>query len=67
MLLFEEIGLTMTSDDLPLLSDARVRDALPEGQRHLVYVFSASFAVPYVTSNLRTHAMLEHAVTACRL
>jgi 8-oxo-dGTP pyrophosphatase MutT (NUDIX family) len=47
--LLEETGLTLTVDDLTLLRDAPVRVALPEGQRELVYVFSASVPVPYVT------------------
>jgi hypothetical protein len=47
-----------------LLSDAPVRVALLEGQRELVYIFSASVPIPYVTTNLRTIAKLEHVVTA---
>jgi ADP-ribose pyrophosphatase YjhB (NUDIX family) len=61
--LHEETGLTLTPDDLTLLSDAPVRVALPEGQQ-LVYVYSASVPVPFVTSHLRTPAQLEQAVTA---
>jgi ADP-ribose pyrophosphatase YjhB (NUDIX family) len=61
--LHEETGLTLTPDDLTLLNVAHVRVALPEGQ-HLVYVYSACVPVPFVTSHLRTHAQLEHAVTA---
>jgi 8-oxo-dGTP pyrophosphatase MutT (NUDIX family) len=57
----EETGLTLTPDDLMLLSDALVRVALPAGQQ-LVYVYSASVPVPYVTSHLRTPAQLEQAV-----
>jgi hypothetical protein len=59
----EETGLTLIPDDLTLLSDALVRVALPEGQ-HLVYVYSASVPVPFVTSHLRTLAQLEQAATA---
>jgi 8-oxo-dGTP pyrophosphatase MutT (NUDIX family) len=61
--LLEETGLSLTYDDLTLLSDAPVRIALPEGQRRLVNVFSAYVPVPYVTSNLRTPAKLEQVVT----
>jgi 8-oxo-dGTP pyrophosphatase MutT (NUDIX family) len=61
--LHEETGLTLTPDDLTLLSDALVRVALPAGQQ-LVYVYSAFVLVPYVTSHLRTPAQLEQAVTA---
>jgi ADP-ribose pyrophosphatase YjhB (NUDIX family) len=61
--LHEEIGLTLTPDDLTLLSDAPVRVALPDGQ-HFVYVYSAYVPVPFVTSHLRTPAQLEHAVIA---
>jgi 8-oxo-dGTP pyrophosphatase MutT (NUDIX family) len=61
--LHEETGLTLTPDDLTLLSDAHVRVALPEGQQ-LLYVYSASIHVPFVTSHLRTPAQLEQADTA---
>jgi ADP-ribose pyrophosphatase YjhB (NUDIX family) len=61
--LHEETGLTLTPDDLTLLSDAHVRVALPEGQQ-LVYVSSAFVPVPFVTSHLRTPAQLEQALTA---
>jgi 8-oxo-dGTP pyrophosphatase MutT (NUDIX family) len=60
--LHEQTGLTLTPDDLTLLSDAHVRVALPEGQQ-LVYVYSAFVPVPFVTSHLRTPAQLEQAVT----
>jgi 8-oxo-dGTP pyrophosphatase MutT (NUDIX family) len=60
--LYEETGLILTPDDLTLLSDAPVRVALPVGQQ-LVYIYSASIHVPYVTTQLRTHAQLEHVVT----
>jgi 8-oxo-dGTP pyrophosphatase MutT (NUDIX family) len=61
--LYGETGITLTLDDLTLLSDAPVRVALPVGQQ-LVYAYSASFPVPYVTTHLRTHAQLEQVVTA---
>jgi 8-oxo-dGTP pyrophosphatase MutT (NUDIX family) len=61
--LHEETGLTLTPDDLTLLSDAPVRVALLEGQQ-LVYVYSAYVPVPFVTSHLRTPAQLEQAITA---
>jgi ADP-ribose pyrophosphatase YjhB (NUDIX family) len=61
--LHEETCLILTPDDLTLLSDAHVRVALLVGQ-HLVYVYSASVPLPYVTTHLRTHAQLEQAVTA---
>jgi hypothetical protein len=51
----------LTPDDLTLLSDAHVRVALLIGQ-HLVYVYSASVPVPYVTTHLRTPAQLEQIV-----
>jgi 8-oxo-dGTP pyrophosphatase MutT (NUDIX family) len=60
--LHEETGLILTPNDLTLLSDAHVRVALPDGQ-HLVYIYSASVHVPYVTTHLRTHAQLEQVVT----
>jgi hypothetical protein len=53
----------MTPDDLTMLSDAPVRVGLPVGQ-HLVYVYSASVLVPYVTTHLSPLAQLEHIVTA---
>jgi 8-oxo-dGTP pyrophosphatase MutT (NUDIX family) len=61
--LHEETGLTLTPDDLTLLSDAPVRVALPDGQQ-LVYLYSTSVPVLFATSHLRTHAQIEHAVTA---
>jgi ADP-ribose pyrophosphatase YjhB (NUDIX family) len=61
--LHEETGLILTPDDLTMLSDAHVRVALPVGQQ-LVYVYSASVPVPYVTTHLRTHAQLKQVVTA---
>jgi ADP-ribose pyrophosphatase YjhB (NUDIX family) len=56
--LHEETGLILTPDDLMLLSDAHVRVALPVGQQ-LVYVYTASVPVPYVTTHLRTPAQFE--------
>jgi ADP-ribose pyrophosphatase YjhB (NUDIX family) len=61
--LLEETGLTLTFDDVTLLSDAPVRIALPEGQRQFVCVFSAYVPVPYETTNSRTPAKLEQVVT----
>jgi ADP-ribose pyrophosphatase YjhB (NUDIX family) len=61
--LHQETGLILTLDDLTKLSDAPVRVALPVGQ-HLVYVYSASVHVPYVTTHLRTPAQLEQIVIA---
>jgi ADP-ribose pyrophosphatase YjhB (NUDIX family) len=46
--LFEETGLTLTVDDLTLLSGNHVRVSLPVGHHQLVHVFSASLHVPYV-------------------
>jgi 8-oxo-dGTP pyrophosphatase MutT (NUDIX family) len=59
---YEETCLILTPDDLTLLSDAYVRVALPVGQQ-LVYVYSASAHVPYVTTQLRSHAQLEQVMT----
>jgi hypothetical protein len=47
-----------------MLRDAPVRVALFGGGRQLVYVYSTSIPVLYVTSHLRTHAKLELADTA---
>jgi ADP-ribose pyrophosphatase YjhB (NUDIX family) len=58
----EETGLTLTPDDLTLLSDAPVRVALPGGQQ-LVYIYAAFVPIPYVTNHLRTPAQLGQAVT----
>jgi ADP-ribose pyrophosphatase YjhB (NUDIX family) len=57
----EENGLTLTPNDLTLMSDALVRVALPEGQ-HNVYVYSAFVPISFATSHLRTPAQLEQAV-----
>jgi hypothetical protein len=61
--LHEETGLTLTPDDLTLLSDASFRVALPEGQQN-VYVYSAYVPVSFATRHLRTPAQLEQAVNA---
>jgi 8-oxo-dGTP pyrophosphatase MutT (NUDIX family) len=61
--LHEETALTLTPDDLTLLSDAPLRVALPEG-RQLVYVYSASLPVMFAMSHLRTPAQVEQAVPA---
>jgi 8-oxo-dGTP pyrophosphatase MutT (NUDIX family) len=56
--LHEETGLTLTPDDLTLLSDALVRVALPDGLQ-LVYVYSAYVPIMFATSHLRTPAHVE--------
>jgi ADP-ribose pyrophosphatase YjhB (NUDIX family) len=61
--LHEETGLILTHDDLTPLSDAPVRVEFHDGHQ-IVYVFSASALVPYVTAHLRTPAQLEQVVTA---
>jgi ADP-ribose pyrophosphatase YjhB (NUDIX family) len=61
--LHEETGLTLTPDDLTLLSDAHVRVSLPQGLQ-LVYVYSAYVHVLFATSHLRTPGHVEQAVTA---
>jgi hypothetical protein len=50
----KETSLTLTRDDLTLLSRNPVRVSLREGKHHLVYVFSAFVQVPFVTAHLRT-------------
>jgi hypothetical protein len=37
--------------------------SLHEGERQLVYVFSASVPVPLIAANIRTHAKLVQAIT----
>jgi hypothetical protein len=51
--LLEETGLILTVDDLTILSGIVVRVSLHVGKYHLVYVYSASDHVQYVTANLR--------------
>jgi ADP-ribose pyrophosphatase YjhB (NUDIX family) len=63
--LHEESGLTVTHDDLTLFSDAPVRVAIHEGHQ-LVYIYSSSVPISYVTTQVRTHAQLEQAVTTRR-
>jgi 8-oxo-dGTP pyrophosphatase MutT (NUDIX family) len=62
--LFEEIGLTLTVDDLTLLSGNIVILPLCDGQYQLVYVFSAFVHVTYVTASLRTATKVKQVVTA---
>jgi hypothetical protein len=61
---FEETSLTLNYDDLTFLSDAPVHVAWLGDRRLHVYVFSAFVPVPYVTTNVRTPAKLEHVVNA---
>jgi 8-oxo-dGTP pyrophosphatase MutT (NUDIX family) len=62
--LFEATGLTLTVDDLTLLSNNHVRVPLRAGKQQLVHVFAASVPVPYVIANLRIPAKVSQAVTA---
>jgi 8-oxo-dGTP pyrophosphatase MutT (NUDIX family) len=62
--MFEETGLTLTPDDLSMLSNNPVRMSLLEGKHQLVCVYSASHPVLYVIANLRTHAKVEQALIA---
>jgi 8-oxo-dGTP pyrophosphatase MutT (NUDIX family) len=62
--LLEETSLTLTYDDLTMLSDTPVHVALPEGKLQLVYVFFESIPVSYVIANLRSLAKLEQVVSA---
>jgi ADP-ribose pyrophosphatase YjhB (NUDIX family) len=57
--LHEETGLILTPDDLTLLSDAHVRVALPAGQQ-LVYIYSASVHVPYVTTRAGCYGSVDY-------
>jgi ADP-ribose pyrophosphatase YjhB (NUDIX family) len=57
--LFEEIGLTLTVDNLTVLSNNLVRSPFPTSKHMLVYLFVASFQVPYVSANLRTLAKVK--------
>jgi ADP-ribose pyrophosphatase YjhB (NUDIX family) len=61
--LHEETSLILTPDDLTLLSDAPARVTVFVGQQ-LVYVYTASVPVPYVTTHVRTHAQVEQAIIA---
>jgi hypothetical protein len=60
---FEITDLTMTIDYLTRLNGNHIRVSLPDGQHLPVYVFLSTALVPYVTSNLRTPAKVEHALT----
>jgi 8-oxo-dGTP pyrophosphatase MutT (NUDIX family) len=68
--LHEETGLTLTPDDLTLLSDAPVRVALPQG-RHLVYVYSASVPVLLLQATYahlpRLSRLLQHSRLLIRM
>jgi 8-oxo-dGTP pyrophosphatase MutT (NUDIX family) len=61
--LLEETGLTLTRDDLIILSNNPARVSLHEGKHQLVYVFSVYVIVPFVAANIRTHTKLVQAVT----
>jgi 8-oxo-dGTP pyrophosphatase MutT (NUDIX family) len=59
--LLEETCLTLTPDNLTLLSNNQVPLSLLEGRHHHVYVFSAYVPLPFVATILRTHAKVEQA------
>jgi hypothetical protein len=61
--LFEEIDLTLTIDDLSMLSGNPVRVPLPASEYQLVHIFLASMHVPYVVANLCTPAKVEQSAT----
>jgi hypothetical protein len=61
--LHEETSLTLTLDDLTLLSNNPVRVSLPEAKYQIVYVFSLSAPVPFISANIRSHAKLMQDVT----
>jgi ADP-ribose pyrophosphatase YjhB (NUDIX family) len=54
--LLEETGHTLTQEDFTLLGNNPVQVSLPEGKQKLVYVFSASFPVAFMATNIRTRA-----------
>jgi ADP-ribose pyrophosphatase YjhB (NUDIX family) len=62
--LFESIGLTLTVDDLTLLSNNNERVPLPSCKHQIVYGFVANVLVLCVTANLRTPAKVNKAATA---
>jgi hypothetical protein len=51
-----ENSLTLTPDDLTMLSNNPDRVSLLDGKHHLVYVFSAYVPIPFVTTKLRIFA-----------
>jgi hypothetical protein len=58
------LEVTLSVDDLTLLSGKPVRVPIIAAKYHLVYVFSASVLVPYVIAYLRTSAKVKQTVTA---
>jgi ADP-ribose pyrophosphatase YjhB (NUDIX family) len=63
--LFEETCLTLTVDDLTMLSNSHVRVPLFVGMHLIVYGFATSHSVPYViATNMRTPVKVSQAVTA---
>jgi hypothetical protein len=56
--------MTLTVDDLTLLSGNLVGVPLHASEHQFVHVFSASVHVPYVTAKLRTPTKVEQDVTA---
>jgi 8-oxo-dGTP pyrophosphatase MutT (NUDIX family) len=59
--LHEETGLVLTFDDLTILSYNPVRVSLPEAKHQLGYVFSAFVPVPFISTDIRSHAKLIQA------
>jgi hypothetical protein len=62
--LLEETGLTLTLNDLTVLSNNPVRVSLREGKHQRVYVFSASIPVPFAAANIHTPAKIVQDVNA---
>jgi ADP-ribose pyrophosphatase YjhB (NUDIX family) len=62
--LFEKIDLTLTVDDLTLLSNNPRRVPLNVGKHKLVYIYVACVPIPHVTANLRTLATISQVVTS---
>jgi hypothetical protein len=48
----------MTYVAFTLLNNNMVRVSLLEGERQLVYIFSAYIPLPFVAANIRTHGKL---------
>jgi hypothetical protein len=62
--LLEEIGLTLTVENLTLLTDVAFRVPLPDVKLQHVYVYSTSVHIPYLNANRRTLAKVKHVVIA---
>jgi hypothetical protein len=59
---FSKTGLTITVDDITILSDRAIPVALPDSMTQHIYAYIGYLPAPYVTIKLRTSTKIEQAI-----